>query len=78
MSDWYLARQLKNFRSGIRGAHEQDFYGAQMAAMARVLIDERAPDDIVAYINTFKPVDELTAANLRARVAPQTTPGSDR
>ena len=29
ISDWYLARQLKNFRAGIRGAHRQDYYGRQ-------------------------------------------------
>ena len=29
MSDWYLARQLQNFKQGIRGGHRQDFYGAR-------------------------------------------------
>lgn len=27
---WYLERQLKNFRDGIRGAHSDDGYGMQM------------------------------------------------
>jgi cytochrome c oxidase subunit 2 len=52
MSDWYLARQLKNFRDGIRGGHPQDFPGAQMAQMASVLKDERAIDDLLAYLDT--------------------------
>ena len=35
-SDWYLVRQLNNFRTGVRGRHPQDFYGAQMAALSRI------------------------------------------
>ena len=61
MSDWYLVRQLGNFRQGIRGAHRQDFYGSQMATMADSLADERAINDIVAYINTLKPEPARTA-----------------
>lgn len=53
MSDWYLARQLKNFRDGIRGGHRKDFYGSQMAAMTSSLKDDRAIDDLVSYINTL-------------------------
>lgn len=53
MSDWYLARQLVNFKAGVRGAHPDDFYGEQMAFMARTLADERAVNDIVAYINSL-------------------------
>jgi cytochrome c oxidase subunit 2 len=53
MSDWYLVTQLKNFRDGVRGSHPQDLYGAQMALMAAMLTDDRAIDDLAAYINTF-------------------------
>ena len=51
MSDWYLVTQLKNFRDGIRGAHPQDMYGAQMSLMAAMLKDDQAIHDLVAYIN---------------------------
>jgi cytochrome c oxidase subunit 2 len=61
MSDWYLVRQLQNFRQGIRGAHRQDFYGWQMATMADSLADDRAINDIVAYINTLNPDQTRTA-----------------
>lgn len=54
MSDWYLARQLQNFRQGIRGGHPQDFHGAQMAFMARTVARDRATDDLLAYINTLR------------------------
>ena len=54
MSDWYLVTQLKNFKQGIRGAHPQDMYGGQMALLAAILTDDRAVDDLVAYIGTLK------------------------
>jgi cytochrome c oxidase subunit 2 len=53
MSDWYLARQLRNFRQGIRGSHPQDFYGAEMSLISQVLPDDQAVNDLLAYIRTF-------------------------
>ena len=54
MSDWYLARQLENFQHGLRGAHPQDFYGAQMALgqpsrLADATTCDRRP--ALSYIN---------------------------
>jgi cytochrome c oxidase subunit 2 len=53
MSDWYLARQLHNFQQGIRGTHPQDFYGAEMSLMSKVLLDDEAVNDLIAYIQTL-------------------------
>ncbi|HEX2495181.1 MAG TPA: c-type cytochrome [Steroidobacter sp.] len=53
MSDWYLQRQLENFRAGVRGAHPQDFNGAQMASMARALDGEQAIVDLLDYVHTL-------------------------
>jgi cytochrome c oxidase subunit 2 len=53
MSDWYLARQLDNFKNDVRGAHKKDFYGFQMGLMGRTLHDDQAVKDVVAYINTL-------------------------
>jgi cytochrome c oxidase subunit 2 len=53
MTDWYLVRQLQNFRAGIRGTHPGDAYGAQMQMMATILADEQAINDLVAYLNTL-------------------------
>ena len=53
MSDWYLARQLHNFQQGIRGDHPQDFYGAQMGLLAKILPDDQAINDVLAYIHTL-------------------------
>lgn len=53
MSDWYLARQLHNYKAGIRGAHDEDKYGPQMALMAAILKNEQSVKDVVAYIDTL-------------------------
>ena len=53
MSDWYMARQLNNFKNEIRGGHLKDHFGKQMGFMADVLHDEQAVNDVVAYINTL-------------------------
>ena len=52
--DWYIARQLYNFKNGIRGSHPQDTYGQQMRPMAMSLSDEKAINNIAAYISTLK------------------------
>jgi cytochrome c oxidase subunit 2 len=65
MSDWYLERQLNNFRAGIRGSHRQDYYGRQMQFMANVLADQHAIDDLVSYIDTLKPEDAQVLASRR-------------
>ncbi|MDC0067575.1 c-type cytochrome [Gammaproteobacteria bacterium] len=50
---WYLETQLRNFKNGVRGAHEDDVYGQQMAPMAAVLADEAAIRNMAAYISTL-------------------------
>ena len=68
MTDWYLARQLENFKADIRGKHKDDLYGWQMAQMARILKDEDAINDVIAYINTLNgapaaAMDEMAAVD---------------
>ncbi|MBT77582.1 MAG: cytochrome-c oxidase [Chromatiales bacterium] len=53
MSDWYLANQLRNFKSRIRGGHPDDGFGWQMSLMADILNNDKAINDVVAYINTL-------------------------
>jgi cytochrome c oxidase subunit 2 len=53
MTDWYMARQLGNFRDGVRGAHRRDYYGLQMGLMGAILTDEQKINDVIAYINTL-------------------------
>jgi len=54
VDDWYIARQLYNFKDGIRGAHRDDIYGFQMTTMAPFLTaDPDSINNLVAYINTL-------------------------
>ena len=53
MDDWYLQRQLQNFKDGVRGAHPQDYYGAQMSSMSKALVDANAINDVVDYLHTL-------------------------
>jgi len=52
-SDWYLARQLENYRSGVRGFAAADTAGQQMRAAATVLTDKQDIIDVVTFINTL-------------------------
>jgi cytochrome c oxidase subunit 2 len=54
---WYMTRQLKNFKAGIRGAHPDDTFGAQMRPMAMVLATDEQIADVVAYITSLDPPD---------------------
>ncbi|XKE43804.1 c-type cytochrome [Halomonas organivorans] len=49
----YLVRQLRNFRVGARGTHEQDVQGRQMRPFARSLAGEAAMRDLAAHIATL-------------------------
>ena len=51
--DWYIARQIRNFKQGIRGTHAKDFYGSQMRSMASVLSSDQKINDVAAYISTL-------------------------
>lgn len=53
MSDWYMATQLNHYKDGIRGVHPGDSYGSQMRFMAATLNDQKAIDDLLAYVNTL-------------------------
>lgn len=52
--DWYLRRQIQNYKSGIRGTNPQDIYGQQMAPMAQTLVNDAAIDNVIAYIQSLK------------------------
>lgn len=52
--EWYIVRQLQNFRSGVRGTNPADTYGLQMAPMAQVLPDAQAIEDVAAYLSSLE------------------------
>lgn len=53
-NDWYLKRQLQNYKSGVRGSHPSDLYGKQMNLLTGMLRSEQDINDVVAYINQLK------------------------
>lgn len=53
IDDWYLVAELDNYRSGARGAHPDDTWGATMRANS-IALDEEAMKDLVAYIQTLR------------------------
>ena len=53
-NDWYMIAQLRNFRAGYRGAHQEDTYGSQMLTMSKTLRDDQAIINVVSYINTLQ------------------------
>ena len=54
LQDWYIVRQLQNFRAGLRGVDSKDMYGMQMRPMALTLADDQAVEDVTAYILTLE------------------------
>ena len=52
--DWYVARQLKNFKSGVRGSDSKDLFGMQMRPMSMTLTSDQAINDLVAYLNSLR------------------------
>ena len=52
--DWYVARQLKNFKSGVRGSDRKDLFGMQMRPMSMTLTSDQAINDLVAYLNSIR------------------------
>ncbi len=52
MDDWYVARQLQKFRSGVRGAAPGDTVGPIMQAMAQTIQPEEI-DHVAAYVHTL-------------------------
>jgi cytochrome c oxidase subunit 2 len=54
LQDWYIVRQLKNFKAGIRGSKSGDLFGMQMRPMAMTLANDAAINNVTAYIATLK------------------------
>ena len=52
LNDWYLLRQLENFKTGVRGTNPKDMFATTMRPMAMQL-DEQGMKDVIAYINSL-------------------------
>ncbi len=49
----YLKEQIRKYKAGIRGTHQDDLYGRQMQPMAATLINDTLVDNVVAYIGSL-------------------------
>lgn len=54
LDGWYIKKQLRNFQRGLRGSHESDVFGQQMAPMAAILPDEASMNNVIAYLQTLE------------------------
>ena len=78
--DWYLVRQIRNFKEGLRGYHADDRYGQEMKPMTGTLPDEAAIRDVVAYVQTLRDLAlretvVASAAPVPVAAAPAPAPG---
>lgn len=66
LEPWYIKRQIRYYKEGIRGAHEDDIAGQQMAPMAAVLVNDTAVNNVAAYIATLpdNPAQETINGNV--------------
>ncbi|MDG1065438.1 MAG: c-type cytochrome [Luminiphilus sp.] len=62
----YIARQLRHFRDGVRGAHPEDTHGSMMAASSAGLSDPSIAD-LASYIDTLPNV--LPATTIKGDLA---------
>ena len=53
MHDWYMLNQLRNFKSGARGAHPDDIWGSTMRVNTLALT-EQSMKDVIAYVYTLR------------------------
>lgn len=53
--DWYIVKQLQNYKDGSRGKGAGDMFGTLMAPMALTLTNDAAIANVAAYIATLEP-----------------------
>jgi cytochrome c553 len=55
LPEWYLVRQLKYFKQGVRASTEDAVHGTQMRAVSLLLGGEEHLEDIARYIASLSP-----------------------
>jgi cytochrome c oxidase subunit 2 len=55
LPSWYLKNQFEKFKSGLRGTHLQDKFGAQMVSMVEMVKDEQSLLDVITYLRSELP-----------------------
>jgi cytochrome c oxidase subunit 2 len=59
LSAEYITRQLLNFSSELRGAHNKDVFGQQMLAISKLLDKKKDVPALAAYLESLAPIDNL-------------------
>lgn len=57
---WYVEGQLVKFRTGVRGAHPEDYDGLRMRPMSQQLMNVAEVKAVSAYVATLKPRKQPT------------------
>lgn len=57
LPSWYVEAQLNKFRTGIRGAHPDDYEGLRMRPMARQMKTEAEVKEVTAYVASLTKKD---------------------
>ncbi|MEM0896344.1 MAG: c-type cytochrome [Verrucomicrobiota bacterium] len=65
LPDWYIVRQLKNFRDGVRGSDVEDEEGQKMHRVT-MRMDDKTIDSLAAHIAVL--ADEYSKEESRARL----------
>jgi cytochrome c553 len=53
LPEWYVQAQLHKFRTGLRGAHPDDYEGLRMRPMSRQLYNQAEVDQVAKYISSM-------------------------
>lgn len=69
LAPWYVEGQLVKFRTGVRGAHPDDFDGLRMRPMSQQLMNVEEVKAVSAYVATLTPMKQpvtLTGGDAKA------------
>lgn len=53
---WYVESTVRKFRTGLRGAHPDDYEGLRMRPMSRQMANDREIETVSAYVAALAPV----------------------
>jgi cytochrome c553 len=56
LPDWYIESQITKFRTGIRGAHPDDYEGLRMRPMSRQMMNPDEIRAVVKYVSSLPAV----------------------
>lgn len=72
LPQWYVETQLKKFRTGMRGAHPDDYEGLRMRPMSRQMMNPGEIAEVAKYVSSLSPVKSphgLTGGDEKAGAA---------